>query len=82
MEEPERVARESIRDLVGDQVRIEFVPERAGDFGGKEISAEKAIRELGWERSVDFKEGLERTVDWFCEKWGHPRSVGGEPRRG
>jgi UDP-glucose 4-epimerase len=63
------VARE-IQRLVGDQVKIEFVPERAGDFGGKVISAEKAKRELGWEPKVDFKEGVEITVAWFREKWG------------
>jgi UDP-glucose 4-epimerase len=72
---------ESIRDLVGEEVRIEFVPERAGDFGGKEISAEKAIGELGWDRSVDFKEGLERTVDWFREKWGRAGEPAAERRR-
>ncbi|MBW2274090.1 MAG: NAD-dependent epimerase/dehydratase family protein [Deltaproteobacteria bacterium] len=66
---------ENIRALVGDHVRIEFTPERAGDFAGKEISADKAIRELGWKRSVDFEEGLERTVEWFCGKWGHSQSV-------
>lgn len=61
---------EGIRKLLGDHVRIEFSPERAGDFGGKEVSGEKAKRELGWEPVVDFEEGLGRTVEWFCEKWG------------
>ena len=36
---------EGIRKNVGDHVKIEFVPERPGDFGGKEeISAEKKRR--------------------------------------
>ncbi len=60
---------EGIRKSLGDQVRIEFVPERAGDFGGKEISAEKAERELGWKATVDFEEGLHRTIQWFRKKW-------------
>ncbi len=63
---------QGIRNLIGDQVRIEFVPERAGDFGGKEVSAEKAERELDWKPVVDFEDGLERTVDWFCDQWGKP----------
>ena len=62
---------EGIRALVGDQVHIEFVPQRAGDFTGKEVSAEKARSELGWQAQVDFAEGLERTVRWFCDRWGH-----------
>lgn len=60
---------EGIKKLVGDQVRIEFVPERPGDFGGKEVTAEKAKRELGWAPSVEFEDGLKATVDWFRAKW-------------
>jgi UDP-glucose 4-epimerase len=60
---------EGIRRNVGDHVKIEFVPERPGDFGGKVISAEKAEKELGWKATVDFEEGLARTVRWFREKW-------------
>jgi len=61
---------EGIRRLVGDQVRIEFTPERPGDFGGKEVIAEKAREELAWEPTIEFEEGLRRTVDWFRAKWG------------
>ena len=60
---------QEIQRLIGDHVKIEFVPQRAGDFGGKVISAEKAKRELGWEPKVDFKEGIEITTKWFREKW-------------
>lgn len=59
-----------IQKLVGQHVRIEFVPQRAGDFGGREVLARKAERELGWRPAVEFEEGLARTVTWFCEKWG------------
>ena len=61
---------EGLKKLVGDQVKIEFTPERPGDFGGKEISAEKARRDLGWQPSVEFEDGLKRTVEWFRQKWG------------
>ena len=61
---------EGIRSLVGDQVRIEFGPERPGDFGGKDVSGEKAERELGWKPRVDFEAGLRETVEWFRQKWG------------
>lgn len=60
---------EGIREILGEQVRIEFVPARAGDFPGKEVSFEKARRELGWEPLVEFKEGLRRTIGWFRAKW-------------
>ena len=63
---------ERIRDLLGEQVKIERVPARAGDFGGKDVSAEKALRELGWRPEVDFVSGLKTTTEWFCRRWGAP----------
>jgi UDP-glucose 4-epimerase len=61
---------EGIRSVIGDHVRIEFVPERPGDFGGKEVAAEKALQELGWKPTVNFEDGLRKTVEWFLRKWG------------
>ena len=61
---------ESIRDLIGDRVTIEFAPARPGDFGGRDISGDKAARELSWKPIVDFEAGLAETVRWFSEKWG------------
>jgi UDP-glucose 4-epimerase len=61
---------EGIRDLLGDQVKIEFVPERPGDFRGKEIDYAKAKAELGWEPTIEFRDGLRHTLDWFRERWG------------
>jgi UDP-glucose 4-epimerase len=61
---------EGIKKILGDQVRIEFVPARPGDFGGKEVTAQKAREELGWVPAVSFEDGLRRTVDWFIERWG------------
>lgn len=64
---------EGIRDLVGEHVKIELTPARPGDFGGKNVSAEKADRELGWRPQVEFEDGLRRTVEWFREKWRQPQ---------
>jgi UDP-glucose 4-epimerase len=61
---------EGIKKILGDQVRIEFVPARPGDFGGKEVTAQKAREELGWIPAVSFEDGLRRTVEWFMDKWG------------
>ena len=60
---------EGIRKILGDQVKIEFVPERPGDFGGKQISAEKAFKELAWKPTITFDEGLRITVEWLRKKW-------------
>lgn len=67
---------EGIKKLVGDHVRIEFVPGRPGDFGGKLVSAEKARRDLGWYPMVEFEQGLHETIEWFRCKWnGHESRV-------
>ncbi len=60
---------EGIKKVLGDDVKLEFVPARPGDFGGKEVTANKARRELDWYPTVSFEDGLERTVQWFREKW-------------
>lgn len=62
---------ESIRRLVGEHVTIVFGPERPGDFAGREVSAEKAQRELGWVATTPFDEGLKHTVEWFRQHWTH-----------
>jgi UDP-glucose 4-epimerase len=71
-----REVAECVRGLIGDQVRIEFVAERAGDFPGREVCSDKAREELGWVPTVDFEDGLRETVEWFCEKWGRPMTNG------
>jgi dTDP-glucose 4,6-dehydratase len=50
---------------------ITFVKDRPGHDLRYAIDASKINRELGWEPSVSFEEGLERTVDWYLnnESW-------------
>jgi UDP-glucose 4-epimerase len=71
---------ERIRDLLGGQVKIERVPARPGDFGGREVSAAKAERELGWRPETHFDVGLKATAEWFCQKWGASLAGGGGAR--
>lgn len=62
---------ETIRKILGEsgkEVRIQSVPARPGDYGGKEVDATLAGRELGWSPSVPFEEGLRRTIAWYQEK--------------
>jgi UDP-glucose 4-epimerase len=54
---------ETVRDLVGD-VEIAHTPARPGDFGGKEVSSDRAMAELGWEPSTPFAEGVRRFLEW------------------
>jgi UDP-glucose 4-epimerase len=59
---------ESIGAAVGRSVDVTYTPARTGDYGGREISAAKAERVLGWRADVPFADGLRRYVDWHLAK--------------
>ncbi|MFI5153175.1 MAG: dTDP-glucose 4,6-dehydratase, partial [Chitinophagales bacterium] len=50
---------------------IEFVKDRPGHDLRYAIDAGKLQKELGWKPSLQFKEGLEKTVEWYLqnEEW-------------
>jgi dTDP-glucose 4,6-dehydratase len=50
---------------------ITFVKDRAGHDMRYAIDASKISKELGWKPSLQFEEGLEKTVDWYLNntKW-------------
>jgi len=46
---------------------ITYVTDRAGHDLRYAIDSSKLQKDLGWEPSITFEEGLEKTVDWFLE---------------
>jgi dTDP-glucose 4,6-dehydratase len=50
---------------------ITYVKDRPGHDHRYAIDARKINRELGWKPSLQFEEGLEKTVDWYLqhEEW-------------
>ena len=50
---------------------ITYVKDRPGHDLRYAIDASKIKNELGWEPSVTFEQGLEKTIDWYLEntKW-------------
>lgn len=50
---------------------ITYVKDRPGHDLRYAIDASKINKELGWEPSVTFEQGLERTIDWYLgnEEW-------------
>ena len=56
----------------GDSAKlITYVTDRAGHDFRYAIDSSKLMNELGWEPSVNFEQGLEKTVTWYLqnEKW-------------
>jgi len=50
---------------------ITYVKDRAGHDMRYAIDATKLNRELGWEPSLQFEEGMDKTIDWYLanEEW-------------
>src|SRR5690606_4513985 len=50
---------------------IEFVTDRAGHDLRYAIDSSKLQQDLGWKPSLQFEEGLEKTVDWYLnnDEW-------------
>ncbi len=46
---------------------ITYVKDRAGHDLRYAIDATKIKKELGWEPSLQFEEGIEKTIDWYLE---------------
>ena len=44
---------------------ITYVKDRAGHDLRYAIDAKKIMNELGWEPSLQFEEGIEKTIDWY-----------------
>jgi dTDP-glucose 4,6-dehydratase len=59
------------RESGSSEQLITFVTDRAGHDLRYAIDATKLKTELGWEPSLQFEEGLEKTVDWYLanENW-------------
>lgn len=55
------------REKGASRALISFVTDRAGHDHRYAIDASKLQKELGWEPSLQFEEGLEKTVDWYLE---------------
>jgi len=58
---------DTIKKLLGDFVKIDYISARPGDYGGKEVSNRKGKRLLGWEPTTDFEEGLKKTIQWYVK---------------
>lgn len=55
------------RDKGTSEKLITYVTDRAGHDLRYAIDATKLKQNLGWEPSLQFEEGLERTVEWYLE---------------
>ena len=55
--------------------QITFVRDRAGHDFRYAVNCERIKKELGWGQSVDFNEGIERTINWYLNNHSWVDSV-------
>jgi dTDP-glucose 4,6-dehydratase len=60
-------ARRPLADGRGRESLITFVTDRPGHDRRYAIDASKIHRELDWQPTVTFEQGIERTVDWYLD---------------
>lgn len=61
---------EMINKLTGNKAGTKLVSRRKWDTKSRLLaSVDRAERLIGYKPSVDFADGLKRTIDWFEEKW-------------
>lgn len=54
-----------IRDLLGSRLEVRYAAPRAGDVRHSMADIARARKLLGFEPRVDFRTGLQRTVEWY-----------------
>jgi len=60
-----------VREAGSSEKLITYVQDRAGHDWRYAIDSSKLMNELGWEPSVTFEQGLDKTIDWYLanENW-------------
>ena len=60
----------AINDTIGTDIAPIHGPERAGDIKHSQADITAAKRDLGYSASIDFAEGLRRTIAWYRQETG------------
>lgn len=60
------IVRLILEELGNPESLITYTKDRPGHDRRYAIDASKIKRELGWQPRIDFKQGLRRTIDWYC----------------
>jgi len=56
---------QGLNELLGTQLPPRHAPPRAGDVRHSQADISRARRDLGYEPTVSFREGLRRTLEWY-----------------
>lgn len=60
---------DAVREAVGADVEPRFAPTRIGEVSRICLDATRMAKLTGWRPTVSFREGVERTVGWYRERF-------------
>ena len=60
-------AYEAVQQITGHKGAPNFQPERAGDIRHSLADISLAQKALGYQPTVEFRQGLEQTISWYRE---------------
>ena len=65
------VVKTILKQLGKPESLITFVTDRPGHDRRYAIDSTKVEKELGWDRTYTFEEGIKETIDWYVnnQKW-------------
>ena len=66
---------ETARKVTGHTIPTLEGTRRAGDLPVLVADSSKIKHELGWQPTLDFKTGLEQTIDWYVNNEGWTQRV-------
>jgi nucleoside-diphosphate-sugar epimerase len=64
-----------LQGLTGYSGEVKYGPDRAGDVKHSLADISRAEKSFGYKPSVDFEEGLSRTVEWYRSRESQPQPV-------
>jgi nucleoside-diphosphate-sugar epimerase len=59
-----------IKELSGSRSQVLHVEGREGEIARRKPDIDKAVRELGWQPTVDLRDGLRATIEWGRQELG------------
>ncbi len=59
---------QAINEILGKEIRPLYAPPRAGDIKHSFASIDLARKSIGYAPSVEFKEGLQRSIEWYISR--------------
>jgi len=57
----------TLEDILGKKAKVRFIEDRKGNYKGRFISSEKAEKLLGWKPKYNYREAMEKYVDYFVK---------------